>query len=374
MPVLALTMAFALLSQGPATKVEAKDANLLRAVADAFDANRAGFTCGSVNFEYWDAYANDVSAAIDGRLSDPYEARGTYSFDGKDALYTRLFSTQAMAATDVRISPTQGLSRLSSFRVLTNGESTFTERIGALAVQVAPSEATLSPRVPTSFFRTIEFPLDLARPEALRDDLAQNIRTVLERKGGAEVEAIQEDAVFDEVKTIRIALKFPNGTRTFWVDLEHGAVPVHTRDDVTGGEGIDWHLGDIRFIEGCGWLPHAMTKYLANGRTNRLLIKQATFDNAPPRGTFRLSLDEPRTVADVSAGRAYVGQRTVDLNNLPKSSSRSSVPLGNSVSSGPDPVMPGERRSRPPYFSGSAIAFSLLVFAGVAWRRIRRGT
>lgn len=368
---LRVALYFVIVAQGPGDRPEAEMASLLRAVADAYEENRARFNFGSVEFEYWDGYARNLEAATRGDLNDAHRAEGSFAFDGPNALYSRRFSDEAMAATTVESGGGWRSSRLDSLRVLTNGMVTFTERVDFAGAGRGNAQGhVISPGV-DDFFQFASVPLDLGRPQDRRQDLAAVIRMVLDGKAGFGVEAIEEGVDVEGVSTIRIALKLPNGMRTYWVDLERGSIPIRVQEDVAGGNQIDLHHGDIRYVEGRGWLPFAMTTFLKGGRVKRLVVERAAFASPPARETFRIELDRPTAVANVAEGRGYTARTVYDLNNLPGPSSRESTPLGTAMLPGRDLSLPGVREApRPPYFTIGAIAIACAV-AVIAWRRAR---
>lgn len=361
------------LGQGAASLPDPQVAALLRTVADAYDENRARFPFGLIEFDYEDGYANDLAAARKGDLRDVGKAPGSFAFKANDALYSRIFPAEVMADTSEWISPSRVRGRLDSCRLLTNGKSTFTERIGP----VKDGKSTALGHVITAgsedFFKFAEVPLDLGRPESLRDDLAQNIRMVLKGASGASVSDVDENPTEnvgpDGEALVRIVLRLARGTRTFWVDLKRGAIPVRVHDSITGGYSIDRIHDQIQHVEGRGWLPFVVTTRLGNSRVKRLAVKRAQFERPPAQDTFRLVLEKPRTVANTGEGRSYTRRTVFDLNNLPKPNSPDSLPMISHPPARRELGLPGERSpSRFPYFTVFAVILSFIV-GGIAWRR-----
>lgn len=370
---LGLALAFCMTAQEQnSTKpTQAQVAELLRAVADAYDENRSKFPHGSIEFDYQDGYAKDSDAARNGELRDACVAKGSFAFEGRNARYTREFSNEAMVAATVWNGPTLGgSSRLESCRLLTNGKSTLSELITPAREGNEPVRGLIISPGAEAFFRDMMIPLDLGCPDALRSDLAQDLRAALDgTKGKASLIAVDENAVIDGIHAIQIELRLKNGTRTYWVDLEHGAIPIRAYGVATGGNTFDRHYGDIQPVTGRGWLPLTQTLFHGSGRVKRLVVKQTAFERAPAQDVFQMVLDQPRTVVDTGEGRVHAARSVYDLNNLPKASSAKLNPVNTQLPRGQAFALAGEREPwRFPYFTCIAIAF-LLGIGLVVWRK-----
>ncbi len=309
-------------SQDDGRKTKSNQADMLRAVADAYDENRNAFTFGTVEFDYTDGLAADIEAAKRGDLRDAHTASGVFHFDGKDAYYSRVFSLADLEATTIVLGERRSSCRLDPRRMLTNGKQTLTE-VSALA-RVNANGIAYGRRLSAGsndFFQFVEIPLDLGRPDFQRHDLARSIRAALDGKDGARVEGADDSTVLEGIKTVQVALALKYGKRTCWVDLDRGAVPLRIVDAVPGNPGIERHYGDLRKVEGRGWLPFSMTTFVNGGQVKRITIKNADFRQAPPRSAFRMEFDTPYMLVDMEAGLTYAKLKVVDLNNLPDRSS-----------------------------------------------------
>jgi hypothetical protein len=111
-----------------------------------------------------------------------------------------------------------------------------------------------------------------------------------------------------------------------------------------------------------------MTTVMEGGRARRLVIKEASFDSPPPRTAFRIELDQPTKVANTAEGRSYTARKIIDLNDLPKPTSRESIPLGSGSAAGPPSSFPDRRSPRPPYYTMAALAV-VIAAAVILWRR-----
>lgn len=338
-----LTLLFTLRPAFQTTSPPDATSDVLNAIADAFDDNRSRFRMGTATFDYWDGFADDVEAAVRGELRDGRKADGRFVFDGADALYSVRFPDGDMLGTYQGVASNEGSNRLSSFRLVTNGQQTFRESFtvipeGGKPAYVEPVYVILPGS--ESFHSAAQFPLDLAHPDLARRDFATVLRRVLRKEEGYVIDRVEEDVPFDGRNTVRIALTGPYGKRTYWVDLERGAIPLAAHDDVEGKGSFDVRHGDLRFVEGHGWLPFATTTVLRDGRVFRLIVRDVDFDRPPGPSAFRIELDRVRMVGNAGSNR-YYQQKVIDLNALPADDSPESKPMGTARPLG-GPVLPGE--------------------------------
>ena len=361
----------ALLTIAAAAQDTTHGKDILIAIADAYDENRASFGYGSTDFEYHDGYADQFDHARNGNLRDSYVANGTYVFNGQDGLYTKIFPTEAMTTTSAMQGSNRAYSRLDSYRILTNGKKTLTERIAYVPEISNVIKGYIIAAGPGDFFRYSEFPLDLGRPESLRDDLAQNIRMSLDVKAHVTVLAVEENIIIDKTKTVHIRLKLSNGDRSYWVDLERGAIPIRTLDEVVGGDRIERSNSKLTHFDGRGWLPTERTDYLKGGRVKRIVLKQTSFNQVPSRDAFKLTLDKPTSISDTAAGRYYSARTVYDLNNLPAPSSGESRPLGGAALSKTEFELPGEQEHKPRFYFTGAFVLSGVFCLVILWWRLR---
>ncbi len=359
-------------SQGRATS----DVDVLRAVADAHDENRAKFPFGSIESRFLDGYAANVDEAASGKITDLHEAQCSYLFDGVYGLHVQKFSTASMTATTTWSSPGSSAGRLNSFRHLTNGKLTLVESITSMPDGEGEYTGSVINPGTASFYRGAVFPLSLGHPDANRMDMSYWIRAALAHSNGASLDSVDSEAVSDGKKVVRITIKLEKGKVSYWADLERGAIPIRTHvyddDKVIYGE-IN---GAIKHVAGHGWLPFEQTAVFAGTRVRRIIIDRASFDKPPSRSVFKLELAYPRSMGNLGANVAYINpQKIWDLDHLPSSPSEGVTPLvKRTTSSQHIAALPGEREPRPRYFTIGSIALAVLVGAFFAIRRVwRRG-
>ena len=363
------------LPQGGAGR-SAADETLLRAVADAYDENRAKFPFGSAEFEYRDGFAGSLVDAVAGKLRDDFTATGRYAYDDrKHVLFEKRYPIEALEATTVADANNHAGGRLDSVRLLTNGKVTLQESRSASAVKGQFAYGHVITAGTDGFERFAEFPLRLGWPSNDRDDLSAHLRMVLSGAADTSVETIDQNASKDGVKVVRIALKFPNGIVQYWVDLERGAIPLVRHDEIRGGDTFDFIFSQVGPMTGGGWLPSEQTTYLKNGRTKKLIVTRTDFTQRPTKADLRLELDTPRRIGNVAAGVSYQSRKVWDLDDLPSSSSKDVLPLAKGVANPPAALaLPGVRDDRPPYFTMVGIVLAVVLLSTFAvWRfRLQR--
>ena len=168
-----------------------------------------------------------------------------------------------------------------------------------------------------SFFATggQHIPLHLTNPEPPRTNLGSCLRDLTEGREGSDVGRVDDSARLDEIAVVKLSFELPNPRMqiTFWVDLEHGAVPVQTRVIAEAPDKRTlsiWqeNLTDVRWVAR-GWLPFRMTHVSgqtpkaagsgdppAAGALPGLLVRETIVDEARLRGTAgpgRFALEFP---------------------------------------------------------------------------------
>ena len=345
---------------------------LLRSIAGAYEENRAKFPHGIVRYETLDGFADSTSKAREGSLREVATAPCEYTFDGKHALGSRLFPAEDMAGTTTVVG-NRSWSRLNSFRAVTNGALTLLEQVSSVPGPQRTCRGAVIVAGDSTCYRSIElFPLDLGFSEGARHDLGGFLRMVLDKAEGTAIEAIDMDARLDDIRVAKLTLKGRNGTGTYWLDLERGAIPLYWRDDV-GGALTECFLDDVRAVPGHGWLPFRATVCMSGGRVKHVALRDVDFDRKPARTAFRLGFPEPIPMANMASGRAYKPRRVWDLDDLPAANSAAAQPIALPSPGAFQPDLPGEREAPgPPYSTYAAVAASILIVAtALIYRRSR---
>lgn len=338
MPALLVTLLFG----APwAKSAEADDREAIaRAVAAAYDDNRAKFPFGSFRIDLWEGQASDAASARRGKFSKSVRTQGEFVFIPENASYTSVFGDEDFEAAISRPSEKQMTSTLMSFRALTNGKLSLLDRVMPTSKASRPGRTVMIEAGPEEFIRFVKFPLALGSPEAGRNDFSRNVLAALDKKPGWALEAVEDHVSYETREVVRIALKSPTGRVAYWVDLERGGIPLRHRFETEDGKFVsESYQDDLRSVKGRGWLPHTLTWFdPGSGGTKRLVVLASDFETPLDVATFRMDFPSPIGVLDRATNRVYKDTRYIDLNHLPGPSSAESVP----VSSGPPAALAGE--------------------------------
>lgn len=346
-----------------ASVAPANDPDALRALAGVFEENRARFDKGIIYFEYIDGFSAAPDEAARGVITGSYRAEGSYCFEGDNLSYSCLFPAEAMVAATRKAPGGATSNRLKCVRLLTDGKLTLSEKI-AVGPDGKLARGTIIAPGTEEFCKLAEVPLNLGLPDGARNDLARVARMILDRTSGMSLEEVEDGVMVEGVRTIRLEMKSPGGTRQVWVDPERGAIPIRTHDELTGGGTYDLHHGDIRLVPGRGWFPFEWTLFLPGGRAKRVLVTKADF-GLVPRDAFRMEFPEPIPMLNLAESVTYRPRKVWDLARLPHATSPDASRVAAAV---PEPVMPGEREPRPPYYTLGAVGLSVAVVIAGAYR------
>jgi hypothetical protein len=321
-----LTVAAVTVAQAQEADARAKSLSapgLLAAVRTAYEHNRAVLSSsGTIHFSSCDGKL-DPAPTLEGvraSLRAPWTRRspsqGLYVFDGAYRRYENVYSAEQITSRRNRLSPTQWQSQISSDRLLTDGESTLVNRIN-----VSEDEKTIRHTAglragAQEFFRIGDgIPLQIGNPDASDYDLGKLLAKAQEGRDKAFVAEVDEAAVLDGVPVIKIRAELPSHANklqiTYWVDLEHGAIPLqtlvlanieHRKIHVF----LQFNSDDIKWV-GKGWLPFrfsaAQGDISSTGDVPSIFVREyvindADFDKRPERSMFALEFPEERPLSD----------------------------------------------------------------------------
>ncbi len=348
----------------------------LQSIADASDQNRASFAYGTLEFEFWKGPPTSIERARRGDLKDAHMAKCRYVFDDANALFTQMYDPDEMAATHVQISDERSTDLLVSHRVLTNDKLTIEEALSSGGKGKPPVPGYRMVSGTDAFYRIATVPYDLGHPRDSLQMMSTQIQKALRGSEGGRVLSAVEEATWEGRKVCRFSLELLNGSSTYDVDLERGAIPIRIHTSLKDGTNIDEFLDDIRFIDGRGYLPFASTVVYQGGFVMRTVVSSADFTRKPALDEFKLEFSRPVALLNAAEHLAYTPRKVWDLHKLPKRGSKEATPVSvASISPGvggtPPPILEGEREApRPPYFLIAGVVCALAI--GVyAWRRHR---
>jgi hypothetical protein len=346
-------------------------ATLLRAVWNAYESNRAGFTFGSASFRYSDGFASDVDRARRGRLDRSLEGTGRYTFAGKQGYYGLEFGIEALEAGAHRVTNTRIALRVTSVKTITDGSSTLRATISP-TLDVSDRESVTVDLLPgaSDFAQRVVFPMSLGVPAEFRSDtVAEGLRQTVEGVAGYRLLEADENATYEGRPALKLVIEEPGPINsTYWIDPDRGAIPRRAVIESAGAKSrCEIYLDDIRQVPGNGWLPFSRTVWFSNdGVTRRLLVDSADFRVRPDQSSFRLEFGRPVVVHDMVRMKTYPSETAWDLSRLPSSRAvgATSAPRAGSPPAEP---LPGEREN-PPFWpwlalAGSGVIVAVMVFA-----------
>ncbi len=352
-------------------------------IRTAYAANRAAFPHGTVRFRLTVGRAPTLEAARKGKLSPEWTAEGFYVFDGPRARYERIHTRSDMVSARTKRGPNEWNSPLTSRRFITDGRLTLWD-----VISVAPDDqsdthtAQIDPGTEVAFDSDFLFPLDLGRPTPGRSELDRRIGDAGRPDSSTRLRDVREAKPGSSEVVVAFAWTGPPpGRCEYRVDLERGAIPIQFGNhapEIAGKETPSrWiEYGDIRLVNGQGYLPFSMTIIDAPEGGSRyvqqLIITEAEFKAKPDTALFQLEFPEERRIINSASMVRYAAQKTWDLGKLPRSNSSDSQKITLSPAPVSAPVMPGPKPmgSSWPYIvvCGGLI---LLATAAILWRRSR---
>jgi len=360
--VFAASLILTLASLTGAQPADARD--LVAAIRTAYEHNRAALSAsGTIHFQCCDGNLDPAQTieGIDASLKASWTRRspsqGLYVFDGAYRRYENLYSPEQLVSRRTKLSPTQYQSHIISDRLLTDGETTLVDRDDVSAddktVRYSPSL-----RAGTQHFYRIGegIPLQLGNPDPMDYDLGKCLAKIIDGREKAFVAEVDEAATLDGVRVVKIRAELPSHENklqiTFWVDLQHGAIPLQTRvmgfiKHLDSYAVLQFSNSDIKWV-GRGWLPFrfsaaqgdvSSTGQVASMFVREFVITDAAFDKRPERAMFALEFPTERGVSDSDRMLGFGRRRVWDVKDFsPEARARARRIVASSP--GPAPDMP----------------------------------
>ena len=328
----------------------------MTAIADSFDNNRNGFASGSVEIVE-ESLDNDRNALG----SASHVAR--YIFSGNQAIYERAMNAPKAEPMPVNFVDFILTKQLSSVRIVTNGRLYFLEEAQWQSTRKRPLTGVNMSAGSDGLYKRVRIPFDLGFNNASRDDLASNLRQILNQEKSCKLISIKEDQKLEGASVIQVDAEFKNGTRSYWIDLERGAVPLRKEDRLRAGPIITTIYSNIKWIEGHGWLPLTMeTTDFSTESIIRTTIVNYDFKLIPDNKKFVLRLLKPSSIINELDRIAYNNLKVVDLNSLPRLGSQNAFAYQPTGIAGPGDKLP-QKLEPPRYFLWISSIGILLVAA-----------
>jgi hypothetical protein len=338
-------------------------------VGTAYEANRAALSGhGAIRFHCCDgdlvgpSKPDAAANAIRGDWKRRSPSQGLYVFDGPNRRYENLYSAEQLLDRRVQNSPNSWVSRIGGRRLLTDGETTLVD-----AVRIGPDGQTLLHNAAcragvAHFFQFAgNIPLGLGNSEPADSDLGRCLRGVTDGTGKAALVSVDEAARLNGVAVVKLVIDDPVGRKhwTFWVDLEHGAIPLQCQvlafiPHAKLTQCDQYNYDDIRWV-GKGWLPfrysYATGPLSADGASidnlfvREVVVEHADFERPPDRAMFRLEFPEEYGITDSDRRLQYGKRRVWDASYFSRAA-RARAPSLGPVSLGPSPPV-SEARGAP---------------------------
>ncbi len=345
---------------------------LIAAIRTAYESNRTSLTHGRVRFRYAIGHARDLENAKSSRWSKRTEADGLYLFEWPRARFELVFAPHDMAGNRIRTGPDQFTSLSFTTRLLTDGQLTIVDRpaLGRDETSLV-SRPQIVPGV-RAFYDELFFPLDLGDPEADRFDLGRDLMEAERPGSGRKLARVDADASLEGVPTVLLEFEMTAGRRSYWVDLERGALPLQILDEVTDGLSHRFIHGDIRHVAGSAWLPFRELLYISDGMVKELVIQDAEFAERPSTKGFQLEFASAVPLMDTARMARYSPRKAWDLRTLPSANSPEVQRVALVQPGPPPPEMPGERGRGLSKSELLLYAGLLLLASGAIWSYWRR--
>jgi hypothetical protein len=338
----------------------------------AYKANKDAFSFGTFRFDYTRGSAANVSDAMSEVFSKSVEEAGFFAFEGKNARFELIADPKGLAAMTTRVNEHTVSSVASSFRSLTDGESTLLDLMmpdpsGTALIhgraEVYPGSAQF---YSSAYF---EFPLLLGSDEPRAFDLFRDLNEV--KNGGMSVEELDFDSELDGLKVCKLSIRYKSGKCSYWIDLNRGCLPVRVFNRYDAGSESTMIFSQLERISNAGWLPRRRLSVVANGAVvDRLVVTEIDTLHKPTASVFELEFPEPTVLVDRTKKLASTGRKKWSLLNRPIAVSAATRPFLQT----PAPAeMPGEIDGLPRWaLIALAVSGLALVAASIVVLRRRK--
>ncbi len=335
--------------------------DLLKAIAAAYDENLAKFPRCQSELKVRVGKADGIAEARKDEFRTSAEGEGRFAFIPGHWIYEFNFSREALLAA-ARSTPGNKISGslVSSASIADSRRTLAVRTFPGFDLKSVTRLGTITAG-PGEFFRGLTVPLALGVPEGQRDDLASDLRSAL-TGGATRIDSVNDHEVFEGHKVVTIVVSTPDQKRTYWVDVERGAIPLRlTGVSRDGSTTLEVYLDDLQLVPGHGWYPNVRTLWMGGGHARRVQLLQPKWDVKDDLTTFRLQFDDPVGIFDRAAMLSYSPRKVWDLETIPKKGSADAAVVRDTPAP-PRPALPEERE---PSFVGRYLLFGGLATVGV---------
>ena len=224
--------------------------------------------------------------------------------------------------------------------MLCDGEATLVDRPFVNDSGSALASSAMIRAGAEHFLNAFDFPLWVGQDGLSGPyDLQRESRRLAE--GKCAVKEIDFHSRLDSLDVCKVVLDFGSGQRTYWVDINRGAIPLRIEDSRGPKKTHISVQDDLRFIPNAGWLPFTQRLVMQDGKIVREIhITEAEVHLKPDVSEFQLDFPSAVKMYDDARKRKYLPRKTWSLLQLPSPNSPDAKPFTPKLSV-PPPELPG---------------------------------
>ncbi len=360
--IIVLLLHFFLIGEGAyAENTQSKDA--LIAISNAYTANLSSFVHGQIHFEF-----------AQSALPESPKAAGYCVFDKSRCLYSLVYADSDLLA-DARPVPGRAAgeraiaSSLLTFRLLTDGKDTLTEKIYAdPAIGKVRRVTQITPESGDAIKRVF-LPLSVWNFNGQPGGLLSDINSLLDSKSDVKLIRLEKDKA-SQLLVLEMAVG-PH-QRTYWIDQEKGSIPTLVHAQSATGRTFDIINSDLRLVPEVGWLPFQV-EYKTDGNVDRrLTIFKADFTTKPSDSLYSLTFKEPVAILHTRLKTRLDDRSSVGLRDLSYPSMKKATRVA--VSTSPaltEPKVASDNRNSGRLYYGVAGLLICAILMGI-YRWVRK--
>ena len=354
---------------------EIKDsAETLNAIRILYEANRTAAKTGDFEFLYSIGSSDAIPAAVQ-NWNTRYTAKCSLAFQGGRLIYARMFSDDDVLKARNKTGHNSYSTLVQNVETVSDGTKTLivNKDLNNDGVVYHSSYTTLGVE---PFFANLLFPLSVGNPNPLAHDLGRDLRLALEDQSKFAIHIKNE--LMDQVATIRIDLETEKSLRTYWIDMEHGAVPLKIRDESKSNVGhfLEIINSELKLVAGISWFPHRMLVSGSNRKVQEVVVTRSRLNDPLPPGRFVLKTASPTAVTEAVPGGVvrYSPRQNWNLASLPSNHNSREATLFPVAQVPPvaEPVMEGPRSGHLNRIVSVTLALVMAVVMAIVISRIKR--
>ncbi len=339
---------------------------LLSAIETAYFANRDSFSRGRFKFHHAIGRSNSPESAVRMEWKRRAVANCLYVFEGTNTRYECLFDLDALVSHRERTEQGGWNSVLSDIRAVSNGKLSLVDRM-------TPSEDGSSmlhePQIELGsqgLFQQVMFPLAIRNPYPGAFRLGDDLKTARSESNTTHAEVRSTTEVLGDRRVVVVSISRGDMQRTYWVDVERGAIPLRIRD--TDREGaLKFHVehSDLRLVDNKGWLPYRTVIFFDGGLTKSLELQEVDLNGPIGASDFTLAFPTAVPIINIADMVRYAPATEWNLSKLPSSGSPKASKIKLSQPQPPAPTLPGERTGPPPWVMPLIVVGSLVTLSAI---------